>query len=90
MEGESVKWNLLLVGSDVGLLGRWLQTSVILIILWPSREPSANGVFFQPNAHFALGHFVFIPALSLKSGMHNCDICNANNEQLVIFLIKSL
>lgn len=44
----------------------------------------------NPNAHFALGHFVSIPSLSLKSGMHNCDICNANNEQLVIFLIKSL
>jgi len=42
----------------------------------------------EPNTHFALGHFVFIP--SLKSGMHNSDICNANNEQLVIFLIKSL
>lgn len=96
MEGDSVKWNLLLVGSNVGLLRLWFLTSMILIILWPSHEPSVNGVFFQqgekkPNAHFGLGHFVFIPSLSLKKcGMHNCDTCNANNELLVIFLIKTL
>lgn len=46
--------------------------------------------FSFPRAHLALGHLVSIAFLSLKSGTHNRDICTANNEQLVIFEIKSL